>query len=145
MSLRTFSAVHVTILLLDEPDERLEAELRRMKGVFGSRCYVALTLRRWPGDHVRLRGLFEAAQATRVLTVVAGDVLYHHAERRILQDVVTCIREGCTIDDAGFRRERYADRHLKNPAEMARLFSDYPRPSPARRRSPMAAPSASRS
>ena len=114
------------ILLPDEPDELLKAELRRMKGAFGGRCYVALTLRRRPGDHVRLRGLFEAAQATRVPTVVAGDVLYHHAERRILQDVVTCIREGCTIDDAGFRRERYADRHLKSPAEMARLFSDYP-------------------
>ena len=43
-----------------------------------------------------------------------------------MQDVVTCIREGCTIDDAGFRRERYADRHLKSPAEIGRLFSDYP-------------------
>ena len=47
-------------------------------------------------------------------------------DRRILQDVVTCIREGSTIDDAGFRRERFADRHLKPPAEMARLFARYP-------------------
>ena len=30
--------------------------------------------------------------------------------RRILQDVVTCIRHQCTIDDVGFRRERHADR-----------------------------------
>jgi error-prone DNA polymerase len=44
-------------------------------------------------------------------------------ERRILQDVVTCIREGTTIDAAGFRRERFADRHLKPPEEMARLFA----------------------
>ena len=36
---------------------------------------------------------------------------------------MTCIREGCTIDDAGFRRERHADRHLKPPEEMAWLFA----------------------
>ena len=44
----------------------------------------------------------------------------------MLQDVVTCIREGCTIDNAGFRRERFADRFLKPPAEMARLFERHP-------------------
>jgi error-prone DNA polymerase len=36
--------------------------------------------------------------------------------------VVTCIRLGCTIDELGFRRERHADRHLKAPVGMARLF-----------------------
>ena len=59
-------------------------------------------------------------------TVATGDVLYHVPQRRILQDVLTCIREGCTIDDAGFRRERSADRHLKPPEEMARLFAHHP-------------------
>ena len=59
-------------------------------------------------------------------TVATGDVLCHTPERRILQDVVTCIREGCAIDDAGFRRERYADRHLKSPEQMTCLFVNYP-------------------
>ncbi len=62
-----------------------------------------------------------AAQAG-VLDVVTNDVLFHSPERRILQDVVTCIREGCAIDDAGSRRNRFADRHLKAPHEMERLF-----------------------
>ena len=44
----------------------------------------------------------------------------------ILQDVVTCIREGCTIEQAGFRRERTIDRCLKSPEEMARLFARHP-------------------
>ena len=61
-----------------------------------------------------------------VPTVVTNDVLFHARARRILQDVVTCIRHGCTIDDAGFRRERHADRYLKPPAEMHRLFARYP-------------------
>ena len=45
----------------------------------------------------------------------------------MLQDVVTCIRQKCTIDEAGFRLERHADRFLKDPAEMARLFERHPR------------------
>jgi error-prone DNA polymerase len=47
--------------------------------------------------------LEELARAARVPTVATNDVLYHAPERRMLQDVVTCIREGCTIDNAGFR------------------------------------------
>ena len=59
-------------------------------------------------------------------TVATGDVLYHAPQRRMLQDVLTCIREGCTIDELGFRRERFADRHLRPPEEMARLFARHP-------------------
>src|SRR5687768_11804710 len=44
----------------------------------------------------------------------------------MLQDVVTAIRNKCTIDDLGFRRELHADRHLKSPREMERRFADYP-------------------
>jgi DNA polymerase III alpha subunit len=61
-----------------------------------------------------------------VATVVTNDVLFHEPARRILQDVVTCIRHNVTIDEAGFRRERHADRYLKPPEEMAWLFSRYP-------------------
>ena len=116
----------LAILLPDAPDERLESELRRLRTAFAGRCYLSLSLRRRPGDQVRLRQLHDMAQAARVPTVVTGDMLYHAPGRRILQDVVTCIREGCTIDLAGFRRERFADRHLKSPDEMARLFGRYP-------------------
>ena len=50
------------------------------------------------------------------------DVLYHLPERRPLQDVLTCICEGCTIGEAGYRLAANAERHLKLPEEMARLF-----------------------
>ena len=116
----------LVILLPDAADNGLDAELRRLRAAFPGRCHLALTLRRRPGDWVRLRQLLDAAQAAQVLTVVTGDVLYHAPERRVLQDVVTCIREGCTIDEAGHRLERFADRHLKHPAEVVRLFRDYP-------------------
>ncbi len=116
----------VVVLLPDEADAALAGGLARLRRDFAGHCYLSLGLRRRPGDAVRLHTLAEMAQAARVPAVVTGDVLYHAPERRILQDVVTCIREGCTIDAAGFRRERYADRHLKAPEEMARLFARYP-------------------
>ena len=66
------------------------------------------------------------ASQARVPTVVTGDVLYHQPGMRMLQDVVTCIRLKTTIDKAGFLKEKHADRFLKEPAEMARLFRRYP-------------------
>jgi error-prone DNA polymerase len=116
----------LAILLPDAADADLAARLARLRRDFGDRAYLALTLRRRPGDAVRLRELADLAQAARVPTVATGDVLYHVAQRRILQDVLTCIREGTSIDDSGFRRERFADRHLKPPEEMARLFARHP-------------------
>ena len=58
--------------------------------------------------------------------MATGDVLYHGPERRQLQDVLTCIREKCTIQQAGLRLEANAERHLKSPQEMARLFKPWP-------------------
>ena len=109
----------------DAVDARLTGWLRRLRTEAPGRAYLAGTVRRRPGDAVRLARL--AALGGRDVPLIAtGDVLFHHPERRILQDVVTCIREGCTIEAAGFRRERFADRHLKPPEEMARLFARHP-------------------
>ncbi len=116
----------LVVLLPDRPDDSLASGLARLAADFPGRAYLALTHRRRPGDMVRLRRLADLAEAAGVATLATGDVLYHAAQRRVLQDVVTCIREGCRIDDAGFRRERFADRHLRPPEEMARLFRHFP-------------------
>jgi error-prone DNA polymerase len=58
--------------------------------------------------------------------VAVNDVLYHAPERRPLVDVLTCIREKCSIAEAGLRLSVNAERHLKAPAEMARLFAAFP-------------------
>ncbi len=100
--------------------------LRWMADVFGERGHVALTQHRRPGDALRIHTLAQAAMRHGLTPLATGDVLYHHPDKRMLQDVVTAIREKCTIDELGFRRERSADRHLKPPQEMARRFADYP-------------------
>ena len=116
----------IAILVPDEADDTCALRLRRLRKAFGDRAYMALALRRRPNDQLRLHELSNLATQARVPTVATNDVLFHEPSRRILQDVVTCIRHNCTIDDAGFRRERHADRYLKAPQEMARLFSRYP-------------------
>jgi error-prone DNA polymerase len=116
----------LAILLGDKADDVLVGNLKRLKQTFGDRAYMALIRRFGPNEFVRLQAVAEAAQAARVPTVATGDVLYHHAGRRMLQDVVTCIRLKTTIDQAGYRLERHADRFLKDPAEMARIFERYP-------------------
>ncbi len=116
----------LAVLVPDEADAGCEQQLRRLAGTFGDRAYLALTLRRRPGDQMRLHKLVGLAAAAGVATVVTNDVLFHVPERRQLQDVVTCVRHGCTIDTVGFRRERHADRHLKPAKEMERLFARYP-------------------
>jgi len=89
-------------------------------------CHVAL-VRRFDGrDGERLHRAAALAEEARAPAVAATDALYHAPERRALQDVVTCIREKTTIDAAGLILEANAERHLKGPAEMARLFADYP-------------------
>jgi len=115
----------VALFVPDRADARTEAQAARVARLFGDRGHMALSVRRRPRDAIRLRKL-AAIAATHGLPVVAtGDVLYHAPERRMLQDVVSCIREKCTIDELGERRERYADRHLKNTSEMVRLFERY--------------------
>ncbi|MBN8848049.1 MULTISPECIES: error-prone DNA polymerase [unclassified Sphingomonas] len=115
----------IAMLAPDRADATAEAALARTRRIFADRAYLALTIRRQPRDAVRLRDLAAIAAAARVPTVATGDVLYHSPDRRLLQDVVTCIREKCTIDELGDRRERIADRHLKTGQEMERLFRRY--------------------
>ncbi|MRG63951.1 DNA polymerase III subunit alpha [Rhizobium pusense] len=122
----TYGEGLIVVLLADLADDLCALRLRRLKAAFADRAYMALSLRRRPNDQMRLFELSAMADAAGVPTVVTNDVLFHVPERRMLQDVVTCIRHNCTIDEAGFRRERHADRYMKPPQEMHRLFARYP-------------------
>ena len=124
--LPAYSEGQIAVLVPDMSDDACAIQLRRLSETFNERAYLSLTLRRRPNDALRLHKLSNLAARYRVATVVTNDVLFHTPERRILQDVVTCVRERCTIDDVGFRRERHADRYLKPPEEMHRLFAAYP-------------------
>jgi error-prone DNA polymerase len=79
------------------------------------------------GDEPRRLGLLaELGDQFHAPLVAVNDVFYHAPERRPLADVLTCIREKCTITEAGLRLSINAERHLKTPAEMTSLFAQFP-------------------
>ncbi len=109
-----------------EKTKSFERHLRDVAARLKGRVYLAAS-HRFQGDGARrLHRLAALAEAARVPLIATNDVLYHCPSRRRLQDVLVCIRNTCTIDEAGFRLARNAERHLKSAGEMARLFADYP-------------------
>ena len=124
--LQPWSAGVIAILLPHEADTENLSSLADLKAIYGRRAYMALFQHRRPDDAVRIDALARQAGGAGVRAVVTGDVLYHAPEARLLQDVVTAVREKCTVDELGYRREVNADRALKSPDEMARRFRAYP-------------------
>jgi error-prone DNA polymerase len=116
----------IAALLPDEAGRVTEIGLAQLADIFRDRGHLALTHRRRPGEMERLHALDALAHRYRVRSLATGNVLYDSPDKRMLQDVVTAIREHVTIDELGFRRERFADRYLKSPREMERRFKFFP-------------------
>ncbi len=100
--------------------------LSLLRAAAPGRVRLAVNMLYRGNDRTRLARRAEIARQAGVPLMAVNDVLYHHPDRRELQDVLTCIREHLTIDQAGRRLAANAERYLKPPAEMARLFRDAP-------------------
>ncbi|MDE2334545.1 MAG: error-prone DNA polymerase [Rhodospirillales bacterium] len=92
------------------------------RDLFGKNLSLA-AIRHWREDDARrLRHL----AGFGIPMLATGDILMHAPERRPLADVLACIRENKTLEKAGFLLAAHAERHLKPPDEMVRLFSAFP-------------------
>ncbi|MEM1330114.1 MAG: error-prone DNA polymerase [Planctomycetota bacterium] len=101
--------------------------VRGMRGAFSrDDLSLAMSCAYRGDDGERLRQLADLGAHTGVAVVATNRALYHTPARRPLQDVLTCIRHGCTIERAGYLLQANAERHLKPPEEMARLFEACP-------------------
>lgn len=96
--------------------------LKEYKENLGSSLYLAANRTYQGQDQKRLYRLSQLD----IPLVATNDVYYHSPQRRELQDILTCVREKCTIHTAGFRLMMNAERHLKPIEEMHRLFRAYP-------------------
>ncbi|MBL8570152.1 MAG: error-prone DNA polymerase [Phreatobacter sp.] len=114
------------IVMPGETTADLSAVLERLNDVADGSLWLGAAMARRGDDRRRLAGLKRIADAARVPLIAVNDVLYHAPGQRDLQDVITCIREGVTIEAAGRILEANAERHLKSPREMIRLFVDCP-------------------
>ncbi len=106
----------------DFPAEYLGA----LKDKFGDRLYLPLSRVMDGHDARRTRAALKLSARFGIPIVASNDVHFHVRERRELQDVLTCTREGVRIDEAGFRLFSNAERYLKSYDEMARLYADLP-------------------
>jgi error-prone DNA polymerase len=103
-----------------------EAELPQLRAALPSLGHVAASWLYRGNDNMRIERLDRLARAHGCTILATNDVHYHAPDRRPLQDVVTCIREKVTIATAGYLLNPNAERHLKSPVEMARLFARWP-------------------
>jgi error-prone DNA polymerase len=103
-------------------NEDFKENLREYKRIFGTELYLAISRYYSGNDNKRFHRLANLG----VPLVATNDVHYHTAERRELQDIQTCVREKCTISNAGFHLHANAERHLKSKEELERLFNQYP-------------------
>ena len=116
----------ILVALGDYATDALRRLLQKLQSDFRHHSYLALTRRIRPNEMERMHNLAALAATCRIPTVATNDVLYHTADRRMLQDVLICIRLGRTVDTLGHDREWSADRFFKSPQEMARLFTLHP-------------------
>ena len=99
--------------------ESLTALRNRLTGP----CYLAAHMLYRGDDRARIARLGGLADRHDMPLIATNDVFYHLPERRPLQDVLTAIREHTTVQNAGYLLHANAERHLKSPAEMTRLFA----------------------
>jgi len=126
------SGIIFTVVMPDQLNRRFEFEndfisaVSEYREAFGDQLYLSAT-RSYMGNDDKL--IFQISQLSarfNTPVVATGDVHYHDPSRRELQDVLTCVREKCTIKEAGFRLHQNAERYMKPEEEMKRLFRKYP-------------------
>jgi error-prone DNA polymerase len=123
-----FAKGQLLVLMLPHRFDAAVAQnvLSRLKQSRADGVWLGASLLYRGDDRRRLARLDQLARAARVPMLATNEVLYHHPDRRPLQDVLTCIREKTTIEAIGKRLETNAERYLKPAGEMARLFRDHP-------------------
>lgn len=123
-----FSEGQLLVLTLPHRFELAQALeiLAKLKASRAEGVWLAASLIYRGDDRRRLARLDDLAAQAKVPLLATNEVLYHDPGRRPLQDVLTCIREKTTIEAVGRKLEANAERFLKTPREMARLFRDFP-------------------
>ncbi len=129
ITLADLAAASDNIQLIVIPPRNLDLfarDLTRIQHRLPTCRHVAASYLYHGDDVARLTQIDTIARARGLDMLATNDVLYHAPHRRPLQDVMTCIREKTRVDRAGYLLEPNAERHLKSPAEMQRLFSRWP-------------------
>lgn len=124
-----FDHLEGQLLILVPRDETVEADILVAAALAKSapgKIWVAATYRYDGNDRARLNQIAASCHIHQLPMLGSTDPLYHRRQRKIVQDVLTCIREHLTIDDAGRRLWPNTERCIHAPNEMAKLFEEHP-------------------
>ena len=108
------------------PDADYHRKLQQIRQLVSGRLWAGACLYRDGADEARLSFLADESAALDLPLAALSNALYHRPDRRPLADVLCCIREKQTIDQAGYLLSRNAERQLLSPDEMARRWRHYP-------------------
>ena len=108
-------------ILCREVHQNIISDLR---DAFDKRLYLLITRHREADEPRREQQLRDRATHFDIPLVAGTEVLYHHRERRDLQDVMTCIRHGVTLATAGRHTRANAEHALRNAQYLRTLFAD---------------------
>src|SRR5438477_2179561 len=101
--------------------------LERLLEIFGARNVYAQVQRHFDREQETCnQAVIEQARRVKIPMLATNGVQYARADQREILDILTCVRNKVTIDEAGRLLARNAELRLKTPAEMARLFADLP-------------------
>ncbi|MDH3430216.1 MAG: error-prone DNA polymerase [Gammaproteobacteria bacterium] len=106
------------------PDEALSLDVEDhwLRETFRDRLWIAVELLADGRQRERLAKLYEESRRLKLPLVACGDVHMHSRSRRILQDTLTAIREGVTIDNAGFALYPNGERHLRSLEVLQHIY-----------------------
>ncbi|MXP08830.1 error-prone DNA polymerase [Pseudoblastomonas halimionae] len=120
------AGVQLILIPPDALDEAFEQMLPDLAARLPTMRHIAAAYLYRGDDVARINRLDAVAKDNGLAILATNDVHYHAPERRPLQDVMTCIREKTTIANAGLLLHANAERYLKPPEEMIRLFAKWP-------------------
>ncbi len=107
------------------PDNRLalQAEDDWIRDAFRDRLWLAVELLADGLERQRVGRLLKAGHVLGLPLVACGDVHMHCRGRRALQDTVTAVREGLTLDRAGFALYPNGERYLRSRRTIASIHT----------------------
>lgn len=120
-----FIAIFPDNLDPDNPDD-VAHQIGAMAQNYPGHTFLGVAPKYDGEDQLRFREAAKWAHRLSAPMVAIGDILMHHASRRALADVLTCMREHIIIDNIGRKALPNAERRLKSAEEMSQLFRDFP-------------------
>jgi len=108
------------------PFEFASERIAEVARYFPERFYLPVWRQLEKGERSRIKKTLDLSEKLALPIVAVNSVHYHLPERRALQDVLVSIREGQPLKSAGHHLFSNAERYLKSPEQMARLFRDLP-------------------